>query len=145
MWFQTGAQVAPQVLQGKYDNSCDLWSCGVIMYTMPFVGKPSSKTLRWAARFAGFPEACLLPPHPLTASHTARVVNAMAIPFPQHATTLPKLLLHPSLRCCQSHHPCAMWQPTSAGLARLCGYPPFYGKTDQEVLSKACPVCLGIV
>ena len=45
--FET--KVAPQVLQGKYDNSCDLWSCGVIMYTMPFV---SNGTFQQSLHFA---------------------------------------------------------------------------------------------
>eukprot|EP00931_Biecheleriopsis_adriatica_P085112 TRINITY_DN5933_c0_g2_i2.p1 TRINITY_DN5933_c0_g2~~TRINITY_DN5933_c0_g2_i2.p1 ORF type:complete len:849 (-),score=199.00 TRINITY_DN5933_c0_g2_i2:55-2535(-) len=43
--------IAPQVLGGSYDQSCDLWSCGAIMYTMlcgypPFRGKTEQEVLR---------------------------------------------------------------------------------------------------
>lgn len=42
---------SPQVLAGQYDESCDLWSCGVIMYVLlsglcPFQGKTDVETLQ---------------------------------------------------------------------------------------------------
>merc|ERR1712032_1635553 len=43
--------VAPQVLGGRYNHMCDMWSCGVIMYLMlcgapPFLGDTDEEVMK---------------------------------------------------------------------------------------------------
>jgi len=46
--------MAPEVLQGRYTQACDIWSCGVLTYLMlsgspPFAGKDDRETLQAVA------------------------------------------------------------------------------------------------
>ena len=47
----TAHYIAPEVIKGNYNEKCDVWSCGVIMYIlltgrMPFGGRRDDEVLR---------------------------------------------------------------------------------------------------
>jgi len=57
----TPCYVAPEVLQGVYTNACDVWSVGVVLYTMlngkpPFTGTSSEVLSKVAKAAVFFPE-----------------------------------------------------------------------------------------
>lgn len=89
--------VAPQVLQGKYDEKCDVWSCGVIAYILlcgypPFYGDNDDEILRRvrAGRF-DFPS----PDWDGISSHGKDFINKMLTFDPARRPSSAQMMEHP--------------------------------------------------
>ena len=55
MFIDKPYYIAPEVLKKKYDEKCDIWSCGVILYILlcgypPFSGKTDDKIMEKVAK-----------------------------------------------------------------------------------------------
>ncbi|OMJ79034.1 hypothetical protein SteCoe_21017 [Stentor coeruleus] len=53
--YGTILYIAPEVLKGRYNEKCDIWSCGVILYTLlsgrpPFTGENDEEVLQKISR-----------------------------------------------------------------------------------------------
>ncbi|GJP29313.1 hypothetical protein CLOM_g13864 [Closterium sp. NIES-68] len=91
--------VAPEVLKGRYDKACDVWSCGVILYillsgTPPFWGDTEkqifNQVLRANADFTA-------DPWPNVSDTAKDLVKRMLHPDPSKRITSAEVLRHPWL------------------------------------------------
>mmetsp|Transcript_57648 Transcript_57648/g.187292 ORF Transcript_57648/g.187292 Transcript_57648/m.187292 type:complete len:545 (+) Transcript_57648:174-1808(+) len=89
--------MSPEVLQESYHESCDLWSCGNIMYllctgTLPFADKTESKTCKKIkkGKFAGLPRR--------VSSEARDIVTGLLNMRPRDRLTAAQSLTHPWMR-----------------------------------------------
>ncbi|XP_022592712.2 calcium-dependent protein kinase 1 [Cyclospora cayetanensis] len=130
--------VAPEVMDGKYDQLCDVWSIGVIVYmllsgTPPFAGSTDQEILvkirRCQYTFEGprwqgvSPQAKCFISGLLKRNPHERLSAAQALSHPWLAATETELRSHPInldvLKCMQRFAACSIIQRAALGLIAL--------------------------
>lgn len=91
--------ISPEVLEGKYDQSCDIWSLGVILFILlsglpPFYGKNDAEILKMVkARDYSFdiPEFKMV-------SEEAKDLIRKCLEVPEKRLTAAQVLQHPWIK-----------------------------------------------